>query len=1193
MKTLNSRTLLLHFSSSRSPTPRFFPILLFHSNTTDEIQKKRAGFSSSPHSPSSPSWRHHDEDSRNVKVSVWWDIENCSVPIGVNVYRVAHHITSALRANGIKGPVTITAFGDVSQISRSNQEALSSTGICLTHVPHGGKNCADRSLLVDLVYWVSQNPPPAHLFLISGDRDFANILHRLRMNNYNILLASSECAPGVLCSAASIMWPWNGMVRGDSLIGKHFNHPPDGVYGSWYGHYKGPLDDPFLDMERSTCSQPEDSSELGTDLKTRPIPKAIVNRIQQILKSYPEGVSLSDLRAELVKNNVHMDKDFFGYRKFSRFLLSMPTILRLQRRPLGEGQHLVHGIHPKSTELVDSSQQLSPEVETTDDHHQSGEHQPLACDIHLQSVLPVESNLKSSDRLEVPDGHKDHRITVDVNEKSSISPSQLKGEEPSIGREEIDISSGIVDSTPKLEHNLKSEEGFLQRIRRTWFGHRSGYSNENSNAIPAIFSASIDSSSSSKDANANVKSHSGSEKIECNNKTSKPRLEEKDDNHSVNNDVKSPPKSGTINQIVLRCQFWKTREESPDRESEFSNQAKESRHIDECEVGREYVNSIAPQLENHDLFSKAYFWDDLESFLNTPKGLALISRAWTREQLVQELQKEGPLILNSLPAIHFPRLTDMLISERKWVEECSSQTFPFKVTLPAKRCFSPSNVRGSNGLSSIFLGTSSQPHLWRRPENGLEKRDHNLGPLGNVNVNTKRPENGLEKRDHNLGPVGNGNFNTKQPENGLEKRDHNLGPVGNGNVHTKQPENGLEKRDHNLRSVGNGNVNTKQPQSLADLKVWLRKFRNGTGKIEVEDFRRHFEREFNTNIDCGFYGSSSMENLLALCLSNDDNSGKRRKKSSNMSRVEIIADCQKLLSEMLEKNPEGFNMGPFKPMFLQRYGYSLDHEMLGYPKLASLLQTMPGVKLESSFILPAEKVPIEDGPEKSVMREMLAFVTENRMGKVSNSDLAESAKRNIGSDPPADQDSVWEELGPVSKGVVPRNSTELGLDGTGLVSEMGIPGDGIESEILGKSNGELDEQIDFNELPLSDEEFSDSEGENRDVDGSKGQEKQKKSNEDSTLLQILDSWYDSKDKSKDQFEIVDGLVDCSRSIGSKLSGSSGISGENSLGTENHGLKLKPRKIHSFVLDPVNDDKNKLIDSMLVSLKKSSDSRMQS
>lgn len=78
-------------------------------------------------------------------------------------------------------------------------------------------------------------------------------------------------------------------------------------------------------------------------------------------------------------------------------------------------------------------------------------------------------------------------------------------------------------------------------------------------------------------------------------------------------------------------------------------------------------------------------------------------------------------------------------------------------------------------------------------------------------------------------------------------------------------------------------------------------------------------------------------------------------KKKTRSREEILCDCHKLLVELLKENPDGFNMCTFKPAFIQKYGYILDHQMLGYPKLASLLNIMPGVRLESSFILPAGK----------------------------------------------------------------------------------------------------------------------------------------------------------------------------------------------------------------------------------------------
>ncbi|CAK8567851.1 unnamed protein product [Lathyrus sativus] len=246
MNHLLQKNLML-FTSSRSPLQSCTLLVRF------QLSKL---LSSSP-IPYSHRKRHGNKEYRNVRVSVWWDFETCNLPSGVSISKVKPAVTNAVRANGIKGPVHITAFGDVCQLSRPNQEALPFSGIHLIRflkIPKGGENSDDISRTADLMnwvsenplmYWVSQNPPPAHLFLISGDRDFAGILHLLRIKMYNILLASPGNAPDVLCSAATMMWQWTSILKGEDLTGKHLNHPPDGQFGSWYGNSKVPLENPF------------------------------------------------------------------------------------------------------------------------------------------------------------------------------------------------------------------------------------------------------------------------------------------------------------------------------------------------------------------------------------------------------------------------------------------------------------------------------------------------------------------------------------------------------------------------------------------------------------------------------------------------------------------------------------------------------------------------------------------------------------------------------------------------------------------------------------------------------------------------------------------------------------------------------------------------------------------------------------
>lgn len=283
----------------------------------------------------------------------------------------------------------------------------------------GGKNSADRSLLVDLMYWISQNPPPAHLFLISGDRDFASTLHRLRMNNYNILLASTDNAPAVLCSAASIMWQWNSLVKGENLNGKHFNQPPDGPYASWYGHYRVTLEDPFAVSNKTSCEQSEEVSDSISEIKPRPIPKVVMSVIHNILNSYPKGLPITELRAELRKSNIAVDKDWYGHKKFSVFLMAMPNLLRMQSQK--DGQHIIRGISPKSRETCVPTKDSIPVVASKEDGGQN------------TSVSPKEETLSSSSKL------NETKISTDSQAglKEQEEPLQVQEQPPIIEKTPI------------------------------------------------------------------------------------------------------------------------------------------------------------------------------------------------------------------------------------------------------------------------------------------------------------------------------------------------------------------------------------------------------------------------------------------------------------------------------------------------------------------------------------------------------------------------------------------------------------------------------------------------------------------------------------------------------------------------------------------------------------------------------------
>lgn len=378
--------------------------------------------------------------------------------------------------------------------------------------------------------------------------------------------------------------------------------------------------------------------------------------------------------------------------------------------------------------------------------------------------------------------------------------------------------------------------------------------------------------------------------------------------------------------------------------------------------------------------------------------------------MAQNLQTHGPSALRSLNQSDLLHLVDLLISEKRWVEECPSQTYPFKLAQPCRNSSTSINSPNSNGLRSIFLSTSQSPQQ-RIPEHQREIRHQN------------------------------------------------------------------------------------PPQ------------------VEV---------------------SPLLLNKKPYCKSRND----------------ILADCHKLVDELVVENPDGFNMRSFRKQFLDRYGYPLDIQKLGYQKLATLIQIMPGVKIESSYIVPCNvaKSSRLETPLQSAFANNVCGPTSNSDGEISD----------------ASNESPWAELGPVAKMGPTRNVKDLGSKSSGLNHDYET---------------------------LSDDYLSDSD-EDTSLIGS--ETKPKKGNEDSSLLRILDSWYSAEEEAnrKEGKDSVDGMVDCSQNM-PDTSDSSGAGSKVENPVANCGRKPRSVRSYSFVTDPVGDNnKDKLIDGILTSLKKSGESRIQ-
>ncbi|XP_078434643.1 uncharacterized protein LOC144705726 [Wolffia australiana] len=888
MRVAKARALHLFFISPASRSSSFAQKSISNFSTICEFSLLKANnlstsstsSSSSASHQSNSQWRQHEEESKSVKVAVWWDFENCSVPNGVNAFRVSHRIISALRVHGIRGPVSITAFGDITRLSRSIQDALCASGVCLTHVPNSGKNSSDRSLLADLVYWVSHNPPPVHFFLISGDGDFANILHRLRMNNYNVLLAGGEGTSGALCSAATIMWLWNSLARGENLTGKHFNHPPDGIYGSWYGHFKGTLENPFPEIEQTPNPVLEEVIEPCIDTKPRQIPKALINAIRQLLSSHPEGISMSELRSELKRNNIVLEKDYFGHKKFSHLLLSMPNILKFKFNP-GDAQPLVHGVHQKSAGQSESISRPNAEADGK------------------SSFLPqkiIEKHCYLGNSLGTS-------ISKDISESRERSPLHE--------RTEGEVTDSFGDATKisyEAQFNKKHEdgnvaaEGIFRGLGKKVVGQRIEPAEESDRdaKINCVDPKNVDQCSPS------ISSVSGKEAPHLAINSVKDK--ENDLNSlSMPTNIGSASKLSFLGRIFEWFRFRKTDSRSSDGRQDDISQ------LNDYSVGKQGIesdgiclSSLDPptiQPEPLNLFTKSHFWDSMESFLGTSMGLDIVSQSKTREELMRGLQKEGPLVLTALKDGHLHQLVNLLISEKKWVEESVSQAHPFKLMLPIKRPCIPSHSCKSNGLRSIFS----------------DKKSRSDSELVEIN---------------------------------------------------------------------------KVPKSISELKSWFSQAHEAHDTpLSSLDYERWFEAEFGRNLEPSTYGYFTLDDLTTACSSEPEPGS-----CLGISRADTLSDCTKLLTDFLKHHPHGFNIGLFRPVFFKRYGYVLDYQALGYPKLASLLQIVPGVRIESSLVVPdkLEKKEEEQGGEKEQAWDELGPLSENLPANESEDPVNKAHVKNKG-----------------------------------------------------------------------------------------------------------------------------------------------------------------------------------------------------
>ncbi|KAG9029665.1 hypothetical protein FS837_003499 [Tulasnella sp. UAMH 9824] len=160
------------------------------------------------------------------RVGIFWDYENCATPAGVPGYIVAEYIRNAAHRFG---PVSIfKAYLELSTVDITPKminlrSELQSSGVSLTDCPRASnrKDVVDKMLLVDMLAFAMDNPAPAVIMLISGDRDFVYAVSVLRHRKYDVVLVvPPQGAHITLRSQATVVLDWRfDIFREDNVNG--------------------------------------------------------------------------------------------------------------------------------------------------------------------------------------------------------------------------------------------------------------------------------------------------------------------------------------------------------------------------------------------------------------------------------------------------------------------------------------------------------------------------------------------------------------------------------------------------------------------------------------------------------------------------------------------------------------------------------------------------------------------------------------------------------------------------------------------------------------------------------------------------------------------------------------------------------------------------------------------------------------
>lgn len=239
------------------------------------------------------------------KVAIFLDVENLSGWLKVDGGEALLE-----RANELGRVVVRRAYGDFSIASVSvRQPELNLLGFEFVHVYHPvkGKNSADIQIVVDVMEYLARIPDLEWVVLATGDSDFSPLFRRLRELGKSVVGVGPRSA-----LSEAVKKSCNRFI--------------------------------YIDEELT-------SNGVSASMKTTQLREDALDLLERVLGKFPDGVSLSTLKNEMLEIDSAFDEHNLGFGGFMKFLQSAPEIVKLYQ--------VKQTWHAKAEETGDESNEIT------------------------------------------------------------------------------------------------------------------------------------------------------------------------------------------------------------------------------------------------------------------------------------------------------------------------------------------------------------------------------------------------------------------------------------------------------------------------------------------------------------------------------------------------------------------------------------------------------------------------------------------------------------------------------------------------------------------------------------------------------------------------------------------------------------------------------------------------------------------